>query len=609
MSNSPTALTALPLKELLNHIRWALRKAWAIHASLTLGMVAVAVLLSALPAGLALTARGLVNTVAGALALHSPTSDALSFWFALGLGLTLLEAIGRALSKFVAQQLRSELQAHLGTELLAHAASLDVRRFEDPELHDMMERAQQNPAEHFSLFLASLLASMTHFLHGVSLAGILILLEPMLLLALIPISIPYLLAQWRIAKSRQVREHARATKRRWIGYFSTLFTHPQSAAEARLLNLAPLLLARFRELTQTFRHEDRALSLRELAGTTLFTTVATVVFYLTFIRVVLRAVGGELTIGDVVVYGSVAPNLRRVLEYGVVAITDALRHTLHLASVRAFLELPPAAVPNHCVTLTTRRGEIEFRQISFTYPGATRPSISDVSFHIRPGETIALVGESGAGKTTLIKLLARIYQPEHGNIFLDGVDIQNVPFADFYQQFSFVFQNFGRYEATAADNIAYGDWRRLMQDRAQIERIAQAAHVHAMIEAMPQGYDTSLGRLFGEASLSEGQWQKLAVARAFARDAAVFILDEPTSSLDVRSEHALFSRFHHLAKGRTTLLISHRFSMVGMADRIFVMEKGRLIECGTHDELLAQAGHYAMLYQLHRRQVGSVASK
>jgi ATP-binding cassette, subfamily B, bacterial len=607
MSDSPTALAALPLKELLNHVRWALRKAWSIHASLTLGMVTVAVLLSALPAGLALTARGLVNTVAVALSQQKAVSDALFFWFALGLGLTLLEAIGRAVSKFVAQQLRSELQAHLGAELLTHAASLDVRRFEDPRLHDLMERAQQNPAEHFSLFLTSLLASVTHFLHGASLAGILVMLEPMLLLALIPISIPYLLAQWRIAKARQVREHARATKRRWIGYFTTLFTHPQSAAEAKLLNLAPLLLARFRELTQTFRQEDRALSVRELTSTTMFTTVATLVFYLTFVRVVLRAVGGELTIGDVVVYGSVAPNLRRVLEYGVVAITDALRHTLHLASVREFFDLQPSPVSDHRVTLAAYRGEIEFRQVSFTYPGAVRPSVADVSFHIRPGETIALVGESGAGKTTLIKLLARIYKPEHGSILLDEVDIQHVPFDDFYQKFSFVFQNFGRYEATAADNIAYGDWQRLMPDRGQVERIAQAAHVHAMIEAMPRGYDTALGRLFGESSLSEGQWQKLAVARAFARDAAVFILDEPTSSLDVRSEHALFSRFHQLAKGRTTILISHRFSMVGMADRIFVMDKGRLIECGTHNELLAQAGHYAMLYQLHRRQIGSSA--
>jgi ATP-binding cassette subfamily B protein len=255
--------------------------------------------------------------------------------------------------------------------------------------------------------------------------------------------------------------------------------------------------------------------------------------------------------------------------------------------------------------LTTSRGEIEFRQVSFTYPGAVRPSVADVSFHIRPGETIALVGESGAGKTTLIKLLARIYKPSHGSILLDGVDIHTLPLADFHRQFSFVFQNFGRYEATAADNIAYGDWRRLLHDRARIEHIAQTAHVHAMIEAMPRGYETSLGRLFGEFSLSEGQWQKLAVARAFAREAAVFILDEPTASLDVRSEHALFSRFHHLAQGRTTLLISHRFSMVRMADRIFVMEKGRLVECGTHQELLARAGQYASLYELHRRQIGS----
>jgi ATP-binding cassette subfamily B protein len=295
------------------------------------------------------------------------------------------------------------------------------------------------------------------------------------------------------------------------------------------------------------------------------------------------------------------------LEYGVASITEALGHTLHIANIREFLEVRPSTAPSQGVALTASRGEIEFRHVSFTYPGAAHPSVVEASFHIRPGETVALVGESGAGKTTLIKLLARIYEPSHGSILLDGVDIRAIPLVDLHRQFSFVLQNFGRYEATAADNIAYGDWRRLLHDRGQVERVAQAAHVHAMIEAMPLGYDTSLGHLFGEYSLSEGQWQKLAVARAFAREAAVFILDEPTSSLDVRSEHALFSRFHHLAQGRTTLLISHRFSLVNMADRILVMDKGRLVECGTHQELLARAGQYAVLYELHRRQVGASA--
>jgi ATP-binding cassette subfamily B protein len=214
---------------------------------------------------------------------------------------------------------------------------------------------------------------------------------------------------------------------------------------------------------------------------------------------------------------------------------------------------------------------------------------------------VALVGENGAGKSTLVKLVAGLYRPDSGALRLDGVDLRELPADALRDRMAFVLQNFGRYEASAADNIAYGDWRRLLDDREQVREIARRAGVDALLESLPNGYDTQLGRTFGDVDLSGGEWQRVALARAFARDARLLVLDEPTSNLDARAEHDLFLRFRRLAHGRTTILVSHRFSTVAMADRIVVLERGRIVESGSHAELMVRAGAYAQLYELQRR--------
>jgi ATP-binding cassette subfamily B protein len=279
-----------------------------------------------------------------------------------------------------------------------------------------------------------------------------------------------------------------------------------------------------------------------------------------------------------------------------------MAHTLYIANLREFLEVRPRHQPVSGKVSENPKGEIEFRNVSFGYPGAASATLSNLSFHIMPGETIAIVGKNGAGKSTLVKLIARFYDPDIGNVLYDGIDLREISLDFLYRHTAFVFQGFAAYEASVADNIAYGDHNRLLNNRREVERIAQYTGADKLIKKMPHGYETLLGRVFGEYDLSTGQWQQIAIARAFARqNANLLILDEPTASLDVQAEYELFERFRTLARGKTTILVSHRFSTVALADRIFVLEEGRLVEQGTHSELLARGGHYASLYEIQGR--------
>jgi ATP-binding cassette, subfamily B, bacterial len=601
-------ISSTDLKKLLSNGWWALKLIWSTNRVLTTGLALATLGRGIVPAGLAIFARGLINVFVVDGGPGTVAMDAVLPWLLFGFGVTLLEAIAPLAQRFCIERLRDDVNIRITADILKHSEKLDLGFFEDAGKRDLIDRAQQTPAEPFMRFVVQAQASVTSLLQTISLAAILILIEPLVVLALAPFALPYLFFQWRLSRKRYQEEYQRTPQRRWTGYFVSLLTGRQSVAETKLLDLSPLLRDKFNSLMTQFRDRDRKLYLRSFAGSSLFALVTTGAFFGIFFRVINNVFQGALTVGDIAVFGGATARLRFSLEGAISSLSTALEQTLYISNLIEFFDQQSRMVSGSSMLPGRCRADIKVKNVSFTYPGSAEPALRDISFHIRSGETVALVGENGAGKTTLVKLLARLYDPSEGCIEFDGIDIKTLSLSHFQNQIGFVFQDFARFEATAADNIAYGDWQHMVGNQQKVEQVARLAGVDPMIQSMPERYDTVLGRLFGEHDLSKGQWQKLAIARAFARDASVLILDEPAASLSVQAEYELFCRFHELSRGRTTFLISHRFSTLSIADRILVMEKGRIIEIGSHQELLAHGGLYAKLYRLHRNPLKSMSS-
>lgn len=600
-------VSATDVRLLLRSAFWTLRYSWRVNKRLLLAIFIVTILLGLVPAALAGAIRGLVNDVSAVLA-GSKAEQAILFWLGWSLVITLVETVGGFANDYLYQRLQDELNIVVTDDILAHAAQLDLAHFEDPRFQDVMQRAQDNAPQKFTQFIVQLLRVATYLIQMVTLTAVLAAIEPWVIVVLVGVAVPYLLFQWQLTKSRYKLFFDRVTKWRWTNYFVARLTQHESVPEVKMLGLAPLLRQRSQQVMKDFRDENKRVYGRIYGGSSVFATISAVAFFVTFARVVLQAVRGGLTIGDVAVYGGAIARLRSSLESTIMTGTNAMESALHISNLQRFFAIAPT-IDNVGTTAVEPEvklaGDIRLEQVTFTYPGAEKPTLIDLNMHIRAGETVAIVGRNGAGKTTLVKLLAHLYEPSAGRILLDGRDLRQWPIAFLHQQVSFVFQQFGRYEATLAENIAYGDWPRLLDNREAVELIGQQAGVDDMLPYTPNGYDTVLGRTFGEHNLSGGQWQRVAIARAFARPAALLILDEPTSNLDAQAEYRVFSDFRRLAEGCTTILISHRFSTVRMADRILVMEHGRIVESGTHDELMQLGKHYARLYDLHQRQMES----
>ncbi|MFN7990462.1 MAG: ABC transporter ATP-binding protein [Thermoanaerobaculia bacterium] len=593
----------VPLRSVLADGRWALEFTWRTARAPAALLVASELVKALVPAGLTVAFGGLVDAASAAVAGGAGADPRrVLWWIGAALGLSIVGGLSKIAERHAGRRLLDELEVSLTGDLLEHAASLDVATFEDPASLDLLERARRDPATSFHMFLLNALHVLGDGLQGLALAGVLVAVEPWLLLPLVVLSVPYGLFQWRTASRRYGQETRYTTRRRWSQYFVQLLTRAPGVTEIKLLDLGPLLLERFRGVASQFRDESTRLLWRSSLVGAAFVVLSSAALFSVLAHLGFRVLAGGATVGSLVVFAGAAARLRAVVEETLAYLGSALERALFVRNLRAFLALAPRQQAGGGRPLVVEgAAEVELEGVTFTYPGAGTPALRDVSLRVRPGETVALVGENGAGKTTLVRLVARIYDADSGTVRFGGTDVRELDAADLRRNVAWVMQDFLRFEATAEENVAFGDWRRLLGNRREVEEVARLAGVAPLVESLPGGWDTWLGNMFGRQELSSGQWQRLAIARALARKAPLLVLDEPTASLDVRAEEELFRRFREMAAGRTAILVSHRFSTVAIADRVVVLSEGRIAESGSHAELLRRGGIYAELWRLSER--------
>ncbi|UHQ21182.1 ABC transporter ATP-binding protein/permease [Lysobacter sp. 5GHs7-4] len=519
----------------------------------------------------------------------------LALEFGLAIGSDLL---GRLIS--YGDSLLSELFTNAtSVRLMEHAATLDLEDFEDPDLQDKLDRARRQTMGRMNL-MSQLFGQVQDTITVISFAIGLLVYAPWLILLLAVALIPAFVGEAHFNALGYSLNFAWTPERRQLEYVRQMGASVETAKEVKIFNLHRYLIAKYRELADKFFKANRSLARRRAFWGTLLAALGTLGYYIAYAYIAWRTVKGDFSIGDLTFLAGSFRRLRQLLEGLLVGFSQVAGQALYLDDLFSFFEIEPEIVSPADALPVPRpiaRGFV-FENVGFRYPDAERWALRGLNFELHAGEVLALVGENGAGKTTLVKLLARLYDPDEGRILLDGRDLRDYDLDELRANIGVIFQDFVRYHLTAGENIGVGQID-AMDDQERIRNAARRALADQVIESLPQGYDQQIGRRFKTGvDLSGGQWQKIAIARAYMRDAQVMILDEPTAALDARSEFEVFQRFKELSDDRTAVLISHRFSSVRMADRILVLAEGRLEASGTHTQLLAQGGRYAELFEL-----------
>ncbi|HXI21517.1 MAG TPA: ABC transporter ATP-binding protein, partial [Gemmatimonadales bacterium] len=490
-------------------------------------------------------------------------------------------------------------------DLMRHAATLDLEQFEDPDLYDKLERARRQTVGRIGL-VTGLLASIQDLVTLISLAVALTLYVPWLLALLALAVFPSFLGETRYAALAYSLLYSWTAERRQLDYLRYIGASDISAKEVKLFGLADFLVGRYATLSDDFYQANRGLAVRKMAVSSVLAVLGTLGYYGAYGAIIYltvtgyRSPAGPFTIGVLTFLAASFRQSRDLIQRTLLSFAQLVEQSLYLDDLFSFLELTPRirSGPGAVAVPTPVRTGFVFEDVGFQYPGSDRWAVRHLSFRLQPGERLALVGENGAGKTTLVKLLARLYDPTEGRILLDGRDLREYDIESLRRNVGVIFQDFVRYDMALRENIAVGDIVRL-PDQPAIETAAHRSLADSVVRRLTQGFDQMLGRRFEQGvDLSGGEWQKVALARAYLREAQLLILDEPTAALDARAEYEVFQRFSELTGGRMAVLISHRFSTVRMADRILVLRGGELVEQGTHQELVSAGGLYAELFHL-----------
>jgi ATP-binding cassette subfamily B protein len=575
---------------------------WQASPALFLGNAAVRLVRAALPALTLYLGKLIIDEV---IRLSGQTgSDTDWLWTLVGaeFGLAVLStALGR-LTSLLDGLLGDLVTNQTSVRLMEHAATLDLEQFEDATFYDKLERARRQTTGR-SFLLSGVFGQAQELISVGFLAAGLAVYNPWLLVLLLLAVIPAFIADNYFNQKSYSLSRSWTPERRELDYLRFVGASDETAKEVKIFGLSNFLIDRFRSLSGQYYLKNRDLSIRRAGWGTGLTIIGTVGYYSAYIWIVARAVNGGISIGDLTFLAGSFRQLRGSMEGILLQFSSLTQEAVYLQDLFDFFEIKPLIHSTEkplAFPSKIRQGFV-FENVGFKYSNSDRWAIRNLSFTLTPGEKLALVGENGAGKTTLVKLLARLYDPAEGRILLDGHDLRDYDLLDLRRNISVIFQDYVRFKMSAGVNIAVGDIDE-RTNQLRIENSAERSLADTVIAKLPGGYEQQLGRSFGKGvELSGGEWQKVALGRAYMRDAEVLILDEPTAALDARAEYEVFQRFARLTEGKTAVIISHRFSTVRMADRILVLENGQLLEIGSHTELLAKAGRYAELFHLQAR--------
>lgn len=576
-----------------------LRLIWDTHKGYALSSTLLRLVRALIPLASLYTAKLIVDEVVALVKAPEHPMDWLWTLVAIELGLELLSDLLGRLVSMIDGLLGDKVGMRTSMALMRHAATLDLYQFENAAYYDKLERARQNTYGRSAL-LSTISAQVQSVITLVSLAIGLTAYNPWLLLIFALATLPLFLGEIKFNREMYLLWRSHTPERRELDYLRYLGASDVSAKEVKLFGLSQYLIDRFEQLNLKYFKLNRQLALRRTAWGLGLTAIGTLSYYGAYAFILGQTVQGLLSIGTMTFLAASFQRMRGLLEQLVVNFARVAEHALYLQDYFDFMALQPQ-LQAHAESMPPpaiwQQGLV-FENVGFQYPGQEQWVLRHLNFTLAPGQKLALVGENGAGKTTLVKLIARLYDPTEGRILLDGKDLRDYDPDAWQKQIGVIFQDFFRYHFSAADNIATGD----ISQRSTPGAITQAARkslADQVIEQLPQGYDTLLGKRFeGGVDLSGGQWQKVALGRAYLRTARLLILDEPTAALDARAEYEVFQRFAELMTDKSAVIISHRFSTVRMADSILVLEHGRVIEQGSHASLMELNGRYAELFAL-----------
>ncbi len=597
---SPSCKTILSSLGVYRYCGQAIALVWATNRRLTIAIAALTLMAGVLPAAIAYLGKLIVDAVILATQGGHSEAQALVFGYLALEAVAVIAQTGIRQAQMLCQNLlRALLGQQVNEMILAKALTLSITQFEDSELYDKLTRARREASSRPLSLVGRTFGLVQDVVSLVMFGGLLLKFSGWAVVILVVAAIPAFIAETRFAGHAFRLMRWQSQEYREQNYLETLMAREDTAMEVKLYQLGPTFLNRYRSIFRQMYRDDRNLTLRRGVSRYLLGLLSTGAFYLAYVGIVLETIARRISLGDLTMYLVVFRQGQTTVSNILSGISGMYEDSLYLSNLYEFLDQPVDATVGGAIVGPKPGDGLRFESVSFNYAGSETPALDDVSFHLAPGEKLAIVGENGSGKTTLIKLLTRLYNPTQGRILLDGLDLQEWDVDCLQQRIGVIFQNFVKYQFTVGENIGAGDVTAIA-DETRWREAATKGTADQVIDSLANGYQTRLGRWFKDGrELSGGQWQKVALSRAFMRvKADILVLDEPTSAMDPEAEMQIFEEFRSMTQTQMAILISHRFSTVRMADRILVLDRGKVLEQGSHAELVRSGQKYARLFRL-----------